>query len=359
MLHIDSLAHPFLCNMFAASQRAVGPVVGGACGAYALACLAYTQKEASCRAEDGGDAFLKVLKRLEYGFKTNDLRLVDKADGVEIYRVTKFGGKLGAKGLPLARVSKCEINANVDELSNFLCDTAARSSWDKSIHKSEIVKKEPSSQSAIVRLVYNTKYVPRREFIMDSAPFPGAIVGISDPSVETIVGIDAAGKVPNAWLYVRGSANSVFVLKPRGRTKTEVTHCVEVDPGGWIFLFPGIMLANMFVGDYVAEPLKHLKRAFETTEDTETAGMTIEEAAKYRINKRIEEEKRLQSVTVLDESDDKVSKEDLQELVRILRKRLKDLLQDQNDNVIDQSALRRRVSDDLRRAEEKLARKRF
>jgi hypothetical protein len=144
---------------------------------------------------------------------------------------------------------------------------------------------------------------------------------------------------------------SLLILEPRGDQITEVTLCIERDPGGWAWMSP--LIANFVAGNNPAKLLAQMKKALENEEDSIPAGLSVEKEARLKFKRRqLKLEKQKQGLTIVD--DLYAKEEDLKATVALLEERLKRLKQTEAAEKINLSELKARVESDLKKAREHL-----
>ena len=270
-------------------------------------------------------------------------------DSVEVF-CPKMGKKLSTKEFPTCRYSRTEIHAPLEEVTRLYLDHEMRKHWDKDIcDNSSVSRNLDDEKLSINYLLGRPGYVfPPRDFVFIMSKIPGGIVGLNDYRSVAIISIDAADSLPKSSWAVRGNMNSVLILEPISAERTMATYFVEVNYQGWISSWMAEFSANN-----LATTLRNLKKELEGAVHAEDDSLSVEEAARLRFRRHQEyEAKRKVGDSIMD--DVSASREDLQSVVSILEKRLRELRASESKDGLDLAELKRRVEKDLLKAKERL-----
>ena len=303
------------------------------------------------------DEEYKLGTRFKAGLEAGNLRL--RKEYAKDLRT--FSPKKPFGGLPLCRVAVVEVHASVEEVSSLLENVALRRDWDKE-HTSEsrVVVAPSTATTATTTLTSDKKLtylrgkpgtvVPARDFVMSTRRLSPAILSINNYSSVVILNIDASSQLPTSWRAVRGRQNSCYVLEPLSSSRTSITYMVEMGVGGWAAWLDHATI-DLLAGDSMVTFLLSLKRFIEE-QRSESESMTVEEAARRRFQRL----QRAASEQALVDDFSVVSKEDQQETVKLLERRLSELGQQERKEGLDLSELRRKIHADLQTAREKARR---
>ena len=184
--------------------------------------------------------------------------------------------------------------------------------------------------------------IPARDYVYRLFKGPGGVVGCNDFTAVAYIAIDSSQEVPRSWLTVRGKLNSILLLQPSGKDKTNATYVVEFDYGGWI---PS-PIVGIFAQNIVTRTLTSMKKEIEKeSEQVET--LSIDAEAKKKIAKMEKERKeaeKLQSNSLAN-----LKREDVMNRIKMIEKQLWEISSD--SNMIE---MRRELTSELQKAREKL-----
>lgn len=125
---------------------------------------------------------------------------------------------------------------------------------------------------------------------------------------------------------------------------------LEMNPGGWFYLFPEF--SATIAGENVMGSLSALKKTLEADDDADLEGLSVEEAARKKFAKEQAKKAAKESVTLVDDAG--ASKEDLEQVVHFLEKKLADInaMEKNGENVTE---LKKKVIADLKKARTRVA----
>lgn len=291
-----------------------------------------------------------VGNRLKPGFKIDQLKSTGKKDGLETFRPTSYFGRLTRDGLPIARVARCEIASDLDSIIAAWMDVQKREGWDQSlIPKTSRIATDATGTNAIQvfeKSVLPWSFILGRDFVYRMHRSGGAIIGIDNYTAITLVQEDCSNEFPLSVFFTRGKVNTCLLLEPKGEKRVQCTLVIEKDPGGWA-MFASVV-ANLVAGDPAGTIMTQLKNALEGSENDEDKDLTVEQVARKKFAKKLEEEeKQHQGLSILEGV--AVSKEDLKATIALLERKIAIIRKTERTEKIDLTELKSQVLVDLER----------
>eukprot|EP01041_Mallomonas_annulata_P008036 gene8036-16469_t len=302
-----------------------------------------------CSKDERNRKIVTVAERLKVAYPASpeNKKLILRSEtknGVKI-----FSPLMGNFGLfPTCRIATCEILAPVDEIAQVWMNQELRMEWEKPNCLYSQVIRSPPSEHPINYILSHPSYIsPSRDFSFIMDKIPGGIVGLNDFRATVFVSVDAPDETPKSSRAVRAHMNSLLVLEPKSATRTQATYIIEVQDSGW---FPSYIVE--FVADKYISTLSMLKKELEDAETEEENALSVDEMARLRFQRHQNVAKKLHGTTIVD--DVTTTKEDLQNTVKLLEQRLKDLRKTEKSEGLNLSDLKGRVEKDLTKAKERL-----
>ena len=296
------------------------------------------------------ESSIAVGNRLKQGFKLDQLKSTGSKHGLQTYRPSSHFGRFTRNGFPIARVARCEIASDVDTIIAAWTDAQKREEWDQALipKTSRIVNLSDTTNAVQVfeKSVLPWSLVLGRDYVYRMHRSGGAIVGIDNYTAITLVQEDCSADFPVSMLFTRGKVNSCLLLEPKDDKRVQCTLVIEKDPGGWGFL--SSVVANLVAGEVAGTLMTQLKNSLEGSDNDEDKDLTVEQVARKKFMKKMEEEeKRHQGLAIIENT--AVSREDLKATITLLEQKMASIRKTERAERIDLTELKSQISADLER----------